>query len=231
MRILTSLLLTAIFSCQAFAADVQEAFGMAAYYQFKTSDAAAIVPAMRAFSASECRKNMPAQLRLMSEHFNGDDDTTHTMIYGFANPQDMQTSYQVQGACPEFARLWSVLSKHTTPTAQSLGMTVVGGGDASKDGVYQIWQMKITDEAKYVKAYTKLMSDMEKAGLVRGAWGLVRFSAGSNQDYTHFAFSGSPDLATHVTPQDQTLYAKFSQAVAGVREIYRVNMNSVVADL
>jgi len=75
------------------------------------------------------------------------------------------------------------------------------------------------------------MSDMEKAGLVRGAWGLVRFTAGSNQDYTHFAFSGSSDLATQVTPQDQTLYAKFSQAVAGIREIHRVNMNSVVADL
>jgi len=41
-------------------AEVQEAFGMAAYYQFKTSDSAAIVPAMRPFSASECRKNMPA---------------------------------------------------------------------------------------------------------------------------------------------------------------------------
>ena len=142
----------------------------------ETSDAAAIVPAMRAFSASECRKNMPAQIRLMSEHFNGDDDATHTVIYGFASPQDMQTSYQVQGSCPEFASLWSVISKHTTPTAQSLGMNIVGGGDPTKDSVYQIWQMKITDEKKYVKAYTKLMSDMEKAGLVRGAWGLVRFA-------------------------------------------------------
>ncbi|MDB4035313.1 hypothetical protein N9506_05800 [Pseudomonadales bacterium] len=41
MRILASLLITSIFSFQTFAADVQEAFGMAAYYQFKTSDAAA----------------------------------------------------------------------------------------------------------------------------------------------------------------------------------------------
>ena len=230
MKKLVSFLFTSIFSFQTFAAEVQDTFAMGAYYQFETSDAAAIVPAMRAFSASECRKNMPAQIRLMSEHFNGDDDATHTVIYGFASPQDMQTSYQVQGSCPEFASLWSVISKHTTPTAQSLGMNIVGGGDPTKDSVYQIWQMKITDEKKYVKAYTKLMSDMEKAGLVRGAWGLVRFAGGSNRDYTHFAFSGSPDLATHVTPQDQTLYMKFSQAVAGAREIHRVNTNMVVGD-
>lgn len=225
-----SLVLAFFITSHAIAAEVQDSFAMAAYYQFKTSDAAAVVPAMRAFSASECRKNMPAQIRLMSEHFNGDDEATHTVIYGFASPEDMQTSYQVQSSCPEFASLWSVLQKHTTPTAQSLGMAVAGGGDASKDGVYQIWQMKITDEAAYVKAYTKLMRDMEEAGLVRGAWGLVRFAAGANSQYTHFAFSGSPDLQTHVTPQDQTLYMQFSQAVADVREIHRVNMNMVVAD-
>ena len=64
----------------------------------------------------------------------------------------------------------------------------------------------------------------------RGVSGLVRLAGGSNREYTYFAFSGSPDLATHVTPQDQTLYMKFSQAVAGAREIHRVNTNMVVGD-
>ena len=37
----------------------------------------------------------------------------------------------------------------------------------------------------------------------RGVSGLVRLAGGSNREYTYFAFSGSPDLAIRVTPQDQ----------------------------
>ena len=219
-------------SSLASAEDVQEMFGMASYYQFKTDDAEALVPALTAYSGSECRKRVPAQIRLMSEHFNGDEEATHTVIYGFGSPADLQTSFEVQGSCPEFARLWSVISKHTVPTSQSLGMLLSSGGDPTKDSVYQIWQMTISDEAKYVEEYNKMQEARAKAGLVNGAWGLVRFMAGSDSQYTHFAFQGSPDLTTHVNPvADNSIYAKFSQRVSGIREIHRINMNFVAADL
>jgi len=230
MKKIISLMIAITFCLQAAAADVQELFGMAAYYQFKTSDAASVIPAFNAFGASECRKKLPAQLRVMSEHFNGTDEATHTVIYGFASPEDMQRTYQIQGTCPEFARLWSVLSKHTTQTSQSFGQLIAAGGDPLKDRVYQIWQMKITDEAKYLREYNKLMAAMEKKGLINGAWGLVRIAAGNDRNYTHFAFSGSPSLAAHVTPQDNSLYIKFIQSVADIREIHRTNMNFVTAD-
>ena len=163
---------------------------MASYYQFKTDDAEALVPALMTYSGSECRKRVPAQIRLMSEHFNGDEEATHTVIYGFGSPADLQTSFEVQGSCPEFARLWSVISKHTVPTSQSLGMLLSSGGDPTKDSVYQIWQMTISDEAKYVEEYNKMQEARAKAGLVNGAWGLVRFMAGSDSQYTHFRLSG-----------------------------------------
>ena len=84
MRKLLLLLAVLGTSSLASAEDVQEMFGMASYYQFKTDDAEALVPALTAYSGSECRKRVPAQIRLMSEHFNGDEEATHTVIYGLA---------------------------------------------------------------------------------------------------------------------------------------------------
>lgn len=232
MKILVILATSFLFHNSAIADSTQEMFGMASYYQFKTNDAEALVPAWQAYSKSECRQRVPAQIRLMSEHFNGDDEATHTMIYGFSSPADMQKTFQVQGSCREWARLWSVISKHTTATSQSLGMLVSAGGDPTKDQVYQIWQMRISDEAKYIKEYNKMQAARQKAGQINGAWGLVRFTAGINEDITHFAFQGSPDLATHVTPvTDNSIYMKFSQEVSDIREIHRINMNFVAADL
>ena len=127
----------------------------------------------------------------------------------------LQKTFQVQGSCPEFARLWSVISKHTTPTSQSLGMLLASGGDPTKDSVYQIWQMRISDEAKYVAEYKKMQAARDEAGQINGVWGLVRLMAGSNEEYTHFAFQGSPDLSTHVTPvADNSIYMKFAQKVS-----------------
>ena len=109
---------------------------------------------------------------------------------------------------------------------------VSAGGDPTKDQVYQIWQMRISDEAKYIKEYNKMQAARQKAGQINGAWGLVRFTAGINEDITHFAFQGSPDLVTHVTPvADNSIYMKFSQEVSDIREIHRINMNFVAADL
>ena len=232
MKLIIFIAIIFLYSNFTKAEEMQEMFGMASYYQFKTDDAEALVPAMQAYSASKCRKNVPAQIRLMAEHFNGDGEATHTVIYGVASPTDLQKTFQVQGSCPEFARLWSVISKHTTPTSQSLGMLLASGGDPTKDGVYQIWQMRISDEAKYVAEYKKMQAARDEAGQINGGWGLVRLMAGSNEDYTHFAFQGSPDLSTHVTPvADNSIYMKFSQKVSDIREIHRINMNFVAADL
>ena len=91
-------------------------------------------------------------------------------------------------------------------------MLLSSGGDPTKDSVYQICQMTISDEAKYVEEYNKMQEARANAGLVNGAWGLVRFMAGSDSQYTHIAVQGSPDLTTHVTPvADDSIYAKFSQ--------------------
>ena len=76
------------------------------------------------------------------------------------------------------------------------------------------------------------MAAQEKAGLVNGAYGLWRVQGGAHSNVTHIAFLGAKNLETlleHGTPSKAL--AVFQKKVAGIRTIYRSNINLVIADL
>lgn len=94
--------------------------------------------------------------------------------------------------------------------------------------------MSVTDEATYGAAWKKALDAQVKSGLVTGAYGLYRVQGGADSNVTHIAVVGVKDLETLLANADRTpskAQAEFQKTVAGIRTVYRRNINSVVADL
>ena len=231
-KILSSLLL--IVGLQTTSTYSQEATvpAFVTIFQFSTAEQASVVAAMSAFAQSECRKSMPTAIRVMAESWNGTEAPTHSVIFNFTDAKSITETFGKMQQCRAAGNLMAVLKEHTQPVSQLLLRTLHTGGDYTKDTTYVVWQTNVTDEATYVAAYKKLMEAQEKAGLVKGAYGLWRIQGGADSNVTHMAFSGAKDLETLLengTPSKA--FAEFQKKVGGIRTVYRTNVNFVVADL
>ena len=204
----------------------------ATIFQFSTAEQASVVAAMSTFAQSECRKSMPTAIRVMSETWNGNEAPTHSVIFNFIDAKSMTETFGKMRQCRAAGDLLAVLKEHTQPVSQLLLRTLYAGGDSTKDTAYVVWQMSVTDEATYGAAWKKALDAQVKSGLVTGAYGLWRVQGGADSNVTHIAFAGAKDLETLLangTPSKA--YAEFIKTVAGISTVYRMNINSVVADL
>ncbi|HSG91813.1 MAG TPA: hypothetical protein VLA56_21530 [Pseudomonadales bacterium] len=210
----------------------QEGTPFSAYFSFSTDKPAAVVAALQAFAASDCRKAMPTAMRLMGNLFNGDEPATHTLIWSNASIEDMQEGFGAFGACRESAVLGATMAELTEPVSQVLGMPLIAEGDPATTSVYTLWQVTLTDEAAYVKAYEKLMAKLAEDGMGPTAWGLIRIVGGRDSEVTHLVYSGSPTLVDHFSGAgDSRAYADFAKSVDRIRTIRRQSVNFAVADL
>ena len=232
-RFLLSLALL-FFSNTAFSDDHAETNipEFAAVFQLTTTDEASVAAAFANFAQSECRKNMPTAIRIMRESFNGNEDVTHSIIWNFADAAAMTEAFASLAQCRDWANVSAVLSRQADFKSQQLMRTLVAGGDYTKDSSYAVWQMSISDEAAYVKAYETLMEAQVKNGSVNGAYGLWRVQGGADSNVTHLAFAGAENLeALLANANPSKAFVAFQRKVAGIRTVYRQNINTVLADL
>ena len=204
----------------------------ATIFQFSTAEQASVVAAMSTFAQSECRKSMPTAIRVMSETWNGNEAPTHSVIFNFIDAKSITETFGKMRQCRAAGDLLAVLKEHTQPVSQLLLRTLYAGGDSTKDTAYVVWQMSVTDEATYGAAWKKALDAQVKSGLVTGAYGLWRVQGGADSNVTHIAYAGAKDLETLLangTPSKAM--AEFQKTVAGIRTVYRMNINSVLADL
>ena len=202
------------------------------YYNFSTSNQSEVVAAITKFANSDCRKEMPARIRVMQNHFNGYEEATHTVLIGYESTTDMQKSLQLMSSCDAMQELMSGMAALTKPVSQSMAIPLLTGGDVSKDTVYMVWQLSIDDEAIYLEAYGKLMKAQIEAGIVNGGWGLMRMGGGADSDITHIAYSGAQDLTTLLQSRNPSpAFAAFQKTMAEVRTVTRLAVNFVMADL
>ena len=204
----------------------------ATIFQFSTAEQASVVAAMSTFAQSECRKSMPTAIRVMSETWNGNEAPTHSVIFNFIDAKSMTETFGKMRQCRAAGDLLAVLKEHTQPVSQLLLRTLYAGGDSTEDTAYVVWQMSVTDEATYGAAWKKALDAQVKSGLVTGAYGLWRVQGGADSNVTHIAYAGAKDLETLLangTPSKAM--AEFQKTVAGIRTVYRMNINSVLADL
>jgi hypothetical protein len=231
---LTSLLL--IVGLQTTPAYSQESTvsAFSAVFYFSTAEQASVVAAMSTFAQSECRKSMPAEIRVMSENWNGNETPTHSVIFSFIDAKSMTETFGKMQQCRAAGDLLAVLKEHTQPVSQLLTSTLHAGGDYTKDTAYVVFQLRVTDEATYAAAWKKLMDAQVKSGSVNGSYGLWRVQGGADSNVTHIAYVGAKDLETLLANLDRTpskARAENLKTVAGIRTMYRRNIISVVADL
>ena len=65
----------------------------ATIFQLSTKDQSSVAAAFTKFAQSDCRKNLPTAIRIMNENYNGADETTHSVIWNFADAADMSSTF------------------------------------------------------------------------------------------------------------------------------------------
>lgn len=209
-----------------------ESTGISTVVSFSTADPAGAVAAMKEFAASDCRKNAPATMRLTADNWNGTETNTHSLLMSFADANAMLQTFGAFQQCEAWQKLMASAAATSTPHSQYLMRSLLAEGDPSKDAMYTIWQMRVTDEAAYLKAFSKLMKAQTASGAVTGAYGLWRVVGGADAAITHVSYVGAPNpadmLGGSLQPNDDVM--EFYQTVGNSRSITRQILNSVVAD-
>ena len=221
-------LVLSIFGVNALADGHEKPFSV--FIGISTDNQSAMVGAWDTFMASECGQSLPGQVSIMNEFFNGDHPSTHTLVIGYPNQQAWAQGL-TNNRCVEWSQLMRSTSTLGKPEWQNLGMSVLSGGDLSKDGAYTIYQMNITDEGKYAAAFEDLIKGLMKAGQKITSYGLVRIVGGAQSDVgTHFAYVGAAnglDQLDNVANSDEKSLQKFRSKVSSIRTVNRTNMNFV----
>ncbi len=202
----------------------------ATIFQLSTTDQSSVAAAFTKFAQSDCRKNLPTAIRIMNEIYNGAEETTHSVIWNFADAAGMSSTFGALRECRAWADTFNTLSNNVEWQSQQLLRTLATGGDYTKDTAYIVWQTNVSDEAAYVKAYKKLMAAQTKNGLVNGAWGLWRVQGGATSD-VHNSFRGAANLETCLQRAILQAFLTFQREVAGIRSVHTMNINIVLADL
>ena len=90
-----------------------------------------------------------------------------------------------------------------------------------------LWQMKVTDEAKYAAAYKKMMEAQAEDGLASGSYGVNRIMAGGVDGMTHFAYIFGSSMAEMTealsVSQASDNFKRFAREVESIREIITVD--------
>jgi|TARA_B110000483_G_scaffold220187_1_gene274998 hypothetical protein len=163
-----------------------------AYYSLAANNPPAVIAAMDKFADSKCWQKQKSSVSIMSELFNGKSPQTHTIVVTHKNAKEMNESFTITSACPEYAEFVAALNGASNPTEQWLAKSLFEGGDWTEDTVFQIFEMNIRNEKVYLDAYKKFTAAMTKKGQIPGSYGIERVVAGTG--FSHFAFIGAKDM-------------------------------------
>ncbi|MDC0213641.1 hypothetical protein OAL14_02415 [Gammaproteobacteria bacterium] len=204
------------------------------FYHFNAPDPAAVVSAMDKFAASDCGKQMPANIALSAELYNGSDNATHFIIVGFGSHADRVKAEALQATCPAASVFNASMQKAgVTRTSERLAQAVVEVKDWSQDTTFMKFDFQVAPEnvSAFLSAWTKLTNAAVKAGHLTNSYGLEGIIAGS-KDFSHFVYIGHTDSAALVENfakvSASSAYAEYSKAVANLRTSVNTSMIQIV---
>ena len=201
------------------------------FFGIKTTQPLAVVAAMDELSEANCPGT--ASIRLMNELFNGNDETTHTIVITYPDKEAYKLWAASFSNCPASGKFLQTMSKISEQTFQFMGMPLLAEGDSNEDQVFNVFLMDVSDPAAYGKAYAKLMS----TGQCPSSYALIAMGPGQDiETYgTHFAYCGYKTIDSYldaymnnVTPTKE--YLSFVNEVSDIRTLKATNMSAVVKD-
>jgi len=194
-----------------------------AFYDFEANEPEMVVSTLKAMMDSEWGKNIQGTKSLFQYSFNGTNGATHSVQFCFQNEDGLQQFMMSFAGSPMIQLLGEKLGKYITPISQQLNTPAWFQNDWSNDQVFMIWQINVTDSSKYAGTFIPFAKKMMKKMGIKNSFGLGYPILGKNNDYTHFVWSGAPDVKTALS-RTKTMYAdpdfaKFNTTVNDIRSI------------
>ena len=199
-----------------------------AFFKFKTDNPETVVSTMTDMMNSDYGKSIPAKVNLFGALFTGEDPTTHAVTFDFANEDDLQKWLNDWSASKEAQLFSSKFNKISEPVSQYIATPVAyNGRDWSPDKVFMFWNMNVKDPSKYVKEWQAFTDKyLAKVGTV-GSVGVGQPVVGKT-NFSHFVWSGAPDIATALKQTKQMysdpLFAEFAKKVSSNRNVVSTYM-------
>lgn len=220
------ILLSALLSQGVFA-EGEGKHAMHAFYFLNVTNPAVVVGAMDKFAASDCDKQLPADVGLMAEGINGSVASTHFIIVSYEKMADFTKAGALMQSCPEGATMFQEIGSGSDPVSEFAVTPAIEVGDWGRDSVFMKYDMAVSDEAAYGAAWTELIDSSVADGTVTSSYGLNRIFLGNN-DVSHFVYIGASDFET-LTANQATLtssraVAKFSRKVGKLRTVLNTSL-------
>jgi hypothetical protein len=198
-----------------------------AFFDFKTDEPEMVVSSLKGMMQTEWAKNIQGTKSLFAYQFNGTNQATHTLQFCFPD----------EAAFASFSSSWNSslvaqvfgekLNKHIEPTNQALNTPVWFQNDWAPDQVFFIYQMEVSNPTLFVKEFAEFSQSWAKKNGIT-SYGVGFPISGKNADYSHFVWTGAPDVETALSTTKKMfsdpLFAKYSTKVDGIRKLVNTTM-------
>lgn len=207
------------------------------FFDIKVDEPEMVVSAMTDLMNTDWGKNLQATKSLFAYGPNGTNEATHSIQFCFPNEAAFENAFMSYGQSKEAQMLWErKLEAFSSSISQTLNTPIwYNGEDWAEDNVFMIYQMEVSDPGVYLNEYKDFAQNMaKKLNYTDRSYGLAMPIVGKTADYTHFVWTGHPDVKTALSNAKQLmsdpLYAKFAKNVADIRTMVNSVMLIRLAD-
>lgn len=194
-----------------------------AFYDFEAKEPEMVLSTLKTMMESDWGKKIQGTKSLFQYSFNGTNGATHSVQFCFQDEAGLEQFMMSFQGSPMTQLLGEKLGKYMNPVSQALNTPAWYQNDWSNDQVFMIWQMNVTDTAKYASAFVPFAQKMMKKMDIKNSFGLGYPILGKNIEFTHFIWAGAPDVKTALS-RTKRMYAdsdfgKYSAAVNDIRSV------------
>ena len=102
---------------------------MHAFYFLNLTNPAVVVGAIDTFAASDCGKQLSADVGLMAESVNGSVTSTHFIIVSYETMADFEKTDSLLRSCPEGAIMFQEIESGSDPVLEFAVIPIIEAGD------------------------------------------------------------------------------------------------------
>ena len=205
-----------------------------AFFDFKTENPEMVVSSLKGMMQTDWAKNIQGTKSLFAYQFNGTNEATHSVQFCFPD----------EAAFASFSSSWNSslvaqvfgekLNKYIEPINQALNTPIWYKNDWTPDQVFFIYQMEVSNPSLYVKEFAEFSESWANKSGLNSSYGVGFPISGKNADYSHFVWTGAPDIETALSNTKKMfsdpLFAKYSAKVDKIRKLVNTTMMVRLAD-
>ena len=203
------------------------------FYEFEAKNPEMVVNTLSKMMSTEWAKNIKGSKTLLQYVFDGDNTDTHVMQFCFPDEAAFQ-EFIISFESSTIAQLLGEkLNANINNISEWLGTPAWYQNDWSKDQVFMVWELEVSDTQTYANAFVPFAKKIMKKMNITNSMGLGYPILGQDS-FSHFVWAGAPDVQTALKRTKQFYadpeFAKFSEQVGGIRKIVNTKLMIRVMD-